>query len=154
MLQNSERVSEWWLLFKAYWAIVQLSLREDVTFLWEDDTVHLILDQFRGGGEPGAPPPPPPPLEKIWFFGVKSWFFTRNTPKIFAPPSARRNFFKCAPPNLKSWIRPCNSFSLILIVLAHWDESARVDMSLTSCTLSWFRANQSLFLLLNAACLT
>ena len=46
-------------------------------------------------------------LEKIWFFGVKSWFFTRNTPTIFAPPSARRNFFKCAlPPNLKSWIRP------------------------------------------------
>ena len=36
-------------------------------------------------------------LEKIWFFGVKSWFFTRNTPKLFAPPSARRNFFKCAP---------------------------------------------------------
>jgi hypothetical protein len=45
-------------------------------------------------------------LEKIWFFGVKSWFFTRNTPTIFAPPSARRDFFKCAPPNLKSWIRP------------------------------------------------
>jgi hypothetical protein len=21
-------------------------------------------------------------LEKIWFVGVKSWFFTRNTPKI------------------------------------------------------------------------
>jgi hypothetical protein len=45
--------------------------------------------------------------KKIVFFGVKSWFFTRNTSKIFAPPSARRNFFKCAPPNLKSWIRPC-----------------------------------------------
>jgi hypothetical protein len=28
-------------------------------------------------------------LEKIWFFGVKSWFFTRNTLKIFAPPSVR-----------------------------------------------------------------
>jgi hypothetical protein len=32
----------------------------------------------------------------IWkksdFFGVKSWFFKRNT------PSARRNFFMCAPP--------------------------------------------------------
>jgi hypothetical protein len=26
--------------------------------------------------------------KKIWFFGVKSWFFTRNTPKMFAPPSA------------------------------------------------------------------
>ena len=64
-------------------------------------------------------------LEKIWIFGVKSWFFTRNTPKIFAPPSpieknmifwrkivifhtkypknlappfARRNFFKCPLP--------------------------------------------------------
>ena len=41
---------------------------------------------------------PPSAIEKIWFFGVKSWFFTGNTPKIFAPPSARRNFFKCAPP--------------------------------------------------------
>ena len=44
-----------------------------------------------GGGAP------PLKLEKIWFFGVKSWFFTRNTPNIFAPPSARRNFFICAP---------------------------------------------------------
>jgi hypothetical protein len=36
----------------------------------------------------------PPKIGKIiWFFGVKSWFFTRNTPKIIAPPSARRNFF-------------------------------------------------------------
>ena len=30
---------------------------------------------------------------------------------MFSPPSARPNFFKCAPPppNLKSWIRPCKS---------------------------------------------
>ena len=40
------------------------------------------------GGAPGARPPPPLKLEKIWFFCVKSWFFTRNTPQIFAPPSA------------------------------------------------------------------
>jgi hypothetical protein len=33
-------------------------------------------------------PTPPLKLEKIRFFGVKSWFFTRNTPNIFAPPSA------------------------------------------------------------------
>ena len=39
-------------------------------------------------------------LEKIWFFGVKSWFFTRNTSKMFAPPAARRNFFKFTPPPL------------------------------------------------------
>jgi hypothetical protein len=25
---------------------------------------------------------PPLKLEKIWFFGVKSWFFTRNSPKM------------------------------------------------------------------------
>jgi hypothetical protein len=52
--------------------------------------------------------PPPLKLEKILFFGLKSWFFTRNTPKMFAPPSARRNFCKCAPPppNLESRIRP------------------------------------------------
>ena len=76
----------------------------------------------------------PPQLEKIWFFCrkivifhtnypknfraslrnwkkydffvVKSWFFTRNTTKIYAPPSARRDFFKRTPSNLKSWIRP------------------------------------------------
>ena len=48
----------------------------------------------------------PPKIGKYDFLGVKSWFFTRNTQKIFAPPSARRNFFKCAPPNLKSWLRP------------------------------------------------
>ena len=38
-------------------------------------------------------------LEKIWSFGVKSWFFTRNTPTIVAPPSARCNFLS-APPSL------------------------------------------------------
>jgi hypothetical protein len=38
------------------------------------------------------------------------WFFTRNTPNIFAPPSARRNFFLVRSPNLKSWNRPCVSF--------------------------------------------
>jgi hypothetical protein len=52
----------------------------------------------RWGGALDARPPPPLKLEKIWFFGVKSWFFTRNTPTMFAPSYAQRNFFKCAPP--------------------------------------------------------
>ena len=38
--------------------------------------------------------------------GKNTIFFTRNTPKIFTPPSARRNFLKCAPPNLKSGFAP------------------------------------------------
>ena len=38
-------------------------------------------------------------LEKNMIFWLKIViFFTRYTPKFFAPPSARRNFFKCAPP--------------------------------------------------------
>ena len=43
--------------------------------------------------------------------------------------------------------------SWIVIVLAHWNNSPRVDMMLHSDTLFWFRANQSLLLPLNAACL-
>ena len=61
--------------------------------------------RIQGGGvAPGARPPLK--LGKIWFFGVKSWFFIRNTTQIFAPPSARRNFFKCAPPPLLEILDP------------------------------------------------
>jgi hypothetical protein len=56
------------------------------------------------GGSPGAPPP------KI---GKNMIFLARNTPNIFAPPSARRNFLKYAPPNLKSWIRPWTVYTCI-----------------------------------------
>ena len=35
-------------------------------------------------------------LEKIWFFGVKSWFFTRNTPKYSRlPPQLEKIRFFC-----------------------------------------------------------
>ena len=40
-----------------------------------------------------------------------------------------------------------------LIVLAHRNNSPPIDMLPHSDTLSWFRANQSLLFLLNAACL-
>ena len=40
----------------------------------------------------------------------------------------------------------------ILIVLAHLYNSPRIDMWPKSDTLCWFRANQSLLFLLNAAC--
>ena len=43
--------------------------------------------------------------------------------------------------------------SWIFIVLAHWNNSQRKDMSLHSDTSFWFRANQSLLFLLNAVCL-
>jgi hypothetical protein len=40
------------------------------------------------------------------------------------------------------------------IVLAHWNNSLRIDMSPHSDTLSWFRANQSLLFLLNCCVLS
>jgi hypothetical protein len=39
----------------------------------------------------------------------------------------------------------------IIVVLAHWSNSPRIDMSSHSDTLSLFWANQSLLFLLNAA---
>ena len=58
-----------------------------------------ICVSIQAGADPGGRGLDAPlKLEKIWFFGVKSWFFTQNTQKMFAPPSARRNFFKCASP--------------------------------------------------------
>ena len=46
-----------------------------------------------------------------------------------------------------------NMLSWIFIVLAHWNNSPRIDMSLHIDTLFWFRAIQSLLLLLIATCL-
>jgi hypothetical protein len=41
----------------------------------------------------------------------------------------------------------------VFIVIAHWNNSPWVDMSLHSDTSFWFQANQSLLFLLNASCL-
>ena len=41
----------------------------------------------------------------------------------------------------------------LLMVLAHWNNSPNIDMLLILNTLLWFRANQSLHILLNAVCL-
>ena len=52
---------------------------------------------------------------------------------------------------VRSALYKTNSLSCIFIVLVHWNNSPRVYMSLHSDTLLWFRANQSLLVLLNAA---
>jgi hypothetical protein len=51
---------------------------------WSWGIQFALHHHFQGGG--GGRPPKI--SEKYDFFGVKSWFFTRNTPKMFAPPSA------------------------------------------------------------------
>ena len=54
---------------------------------------------------------------------------------------------------MRSALYSINTLSWIFIVLAHRINSPRIDMLPHSDTLSWFRANQSLLFLLNAACL-
>jgi hypothetical protein len=48
----------------------------------------IHLDMNQGRIQAGRTRLAPPKIGKTWFFGVKSWFFTRNTPTIFPPPSA------------------------------------------------------------------
>jgi hypothetical protein len=54
---------------------------------------------------------------------------------------------------MRSVLYNTNKLSWIFIVLAHWNNRLRIDMSPHSDTIAWFQANQSLFCLLNAACL-
>ena len=46
-----------------------------------------------------------------------------------------------------------NTLCWMFIVLAHWNNSPRVDISFPSNTLLWFRANQSLLLFHSGVCL-
>jgi len=55
------------------------------------------------------------------------------------------------------WVLLCTRPTLLVyyffIVLAHWNNSPRIDMSPHLDTLSWFRPHQSLLFLFNTACL-
>ena len=51
----------------------------------------------RGGASTRVRPPPSPLLEKIWFFGVKSWFFTRNTQNFSRLPPFGAIFLSTPP---------------------------------------------------------
>jgi hypothetical protein len=54
---------------------------------------------------------------------------------------------------MKSALYETNTLNFFFIVLAHWNNSSHVDMSINSDTLSWFWAEPtSLLLLLNATC--
>jgi hypothetical protein len=66
---------------------------------------HYVQGRIQGGHTRHAPPLK---LEKIRFFGVKSWFFTRNTPKFPRLPPLGAIFLSSFPypPNFKSWICP------------------------------------------------
>ena len=50
---------------------------------------------------------PPSAIGKNMIFWRKIVFFHTKHLKIFRASLRSSHFFKCAPPNLKSWIRPC-----------------------------------------------
>ena len=60
-----------------------------------------IYGMNKAGADPGGGGrtrrAPPLKIGKNKIFWRKIVIFTRNTPTFFAPPSARRNFFKCVP---------------------------------------------------------
>jgi hypothetical protein len=66
----------------------------------------------------------PPQLERIWFFGVKSCYFTRNTQNFSRHPPLVAIFLNAPPPpNLKSWIRPCVCILKPYILLILWTKT-------------------------------
>jgi hypothetical protein len=72
-----------------------------------------------GGGGPKT-------WKNMIFFGVKSWFFTRNTPTIFAPPSTRRYFFKWAPITWNPGFAPDDLNMYIINVIA--DDESKIGL--------------------------
>ena len=80
--------------------------------------VSFCTSESSSGADPGGGgcAPHPPKIGKNMIFWRKIVIFhTKYLKKNFAPPSARRIFFKFTPPNLKSWIRPCSSQIFLLV---------------------------------------
>ena len=70
--------------------------------------VVIGTDQGRiQGGLTRSVPPPPPKLEKKMIFWHKIVIFHTKYPKKFNASLRSAQFFLSAPPNMKSWIRPC-----------------------------------------------
>jgi hypothetical protein len=85
---------------------------------------------------------------------VSEWLFFNANSAIFQLYHGENNL-NFNETMMRSALFWANTLSLIFIVLTDWNNSPWVDMSLHSDTLLafWFRADQSLFCLLNAACL-
>ena len=72
---------------------------------------------------------------------MSEWLLFNSNEQFFSYITARTSYFQ--------W----NDDICFVLDLAHWNNRPKVDMSLHSHTLFWFQDNQSLLLLLNAACL-
>ena len=75
---------------------------------------------------------------------VSDWLLLNANSAIFQPYHGENKLLFN-----EMMMRPTRLVEFLILVLAHWNNSLRIDMSLYSDTLSWLRANQSL--LLNAS---
>ena len=76
--------------------------------------VLMKLRKYFSGVDPGAHPPPPK-IGKNMIFLRKIVIFHMKYHKRFCASLCSAQFFKCALPNLISWIRPCFSFQNTVI---------------------------------------
>jgi len=97
----------------------------------------------------GEPPPAPFFPLVIW---VSEWFLLNTNSAIFQLYHGENKLIFNEMMMMFA-LFSSNKLSWNFIVLVHWNNSLRVDMSLHSNTLSWFLANQSLLFLFNDACL-
>jgi hypothetical protein len=86
-----------------------------------------------------------PPISPKW---VSEWVLFNANWTIFQPYHGKNKLII----NEMIMRYKTNTLNWILIVLAHWNNSPRIDMSLHMHTLFWFRGNPYLLFLLNAAC--
>jgi hypothetical protein len=86
-----------------------------------------------------------PPISPKW---VSEWVLFNANWTIFQPYHGENKLII----NEMIMRYKTNTLNWILIVLAHWNNSPRIDMSLHMHTLFWFRGNPYLLFLLNAAC--
>ena len=116
------------------------------TFVYEFYTLKttIILHQtYTAGADPGGGGTPPLKLEKIKKFGVKSWFFTQNTPKMFASPSTQSNSFNCTPLTWNPGSAPVQIWSMRMnLLLEHFMTARLVALfikhhMLVSCNYPW-----------------
>ena len=75
---------------------------------------------------------PPLKLEKIWFFGVKSWFFTRKTPKFSRLPLLGANFLSAPPLTWNPGSAPDISNKLYIYVGPFFHRTSIIIMEPTS----------------------
>ena len=132
---------------KEYNVILKVVLR---TFLWSEKIKSNTKSCFWHKNMLEADKEQQHYIIGLW---VSEWYCClMSNQQFFNYFMARTNYI-----SMRWWWCPLSTtptclVGFVFIVLAHWNDSPQVDMSPHTDTLSWYWANQSLLLLLNAVC--